>query len=64
MSKIKKFAGTLKDSMHWWLSRQKSFILNDEYKLELLYIDTDNYTAKIRITNLKDGVVKEEEVNG
>lgn len=57
MDNLKKFAGILRDSMYWWLSRKKPFIINDEYKVELLYINTRNYTAKIKITNLKNGEV-------
>lgn len=59
MTSFKDFVGVLKDSMYWWLSRRKPFIINGEYKLELLYIDRDNYTAKIKITNLKTGVEEE-----
>jgi hypothetical protein len=46
----------IKDSMYYWLGRQKPFIINDEYKLELLYIDKVNHSAKIMITNLKTNV--------
>jgi len=56
---LKKFAGVIKDSMYWWLSKRKPFIINDEYKLELLFIDQVNNTAKIKITNLKTGRVEE-----
>ncbi len=48
------FANKIKDSMHWWLGRKKPFIINDEYMLELLYIDKTNNSAKIKITNIKD----------
>ena len=50
---MQSFAGKIKDSLWWWLSRNKSFNINDEYKLELLYIDKNNNSAKIKITNLK-----------
>lgn len=63
MTFFKEFAGVLKDSMYWWLSRRKPFIINDEYKLELLYIDKENYTAKIKITNLKNPSKEEEIIN-
>jgi hypothetical protein len=43
--------------LYWWLGKSKPFIINDEYKLELLFIDPKNYSAKIRITNLKTGEV-------
>lgn len=51
---MQSFEGTIKDSLYWWLGRKKPFIINDEYKLELLYIDKTNNSAKIRITNIKD----------
>ncbi len=66
MNKPKSYANTIKDSLFWWLGRKNPFIINDEYKLELLFIDKINNSAKIRITNLKsnketvvDGVVNE-----
>ncbi len=54
-----KFAGKLKDKLYWFLGKKKPFIINDEYKIELLYIDRDHYSAKIQITNLKSGEVVE-----
>ena len=51
-----KFANKIKDQFYWWFSRHKPFILNDEYKLELLFIDKENNSAKIQITNLKNNV--------
>lgn len=53
------YANKLKDSMYWWLGKKKAFILNDEYKLELLFVDKVNNSAKIKITNLKSGEVVE-----
>ena len=50
---MKSFAGRIKDSLWWWLSRNKPFNINDEYSLELLFIDKINNSAKIKITNLK-----------
>lgn len=47
------FAGKIKDSIWYWLGKKKPFYINDEYKLELLYIDKINNSAKIKITNLK-----------
>lgn len=49
------YADKIKSSLYWWLGRSKPFIINDEYKLELLFIDKRNNSAKIRITNLKTG---------
>lgn len=53
------FANKIKDSLYWWLGRSKPFFINGEYKLELLFIDKVNNSAKIRITNLKNGDVSE-----
>jgi hypothetical protein len=53
------YANKLKDSLYWWLGRKRPFVINDEYRLELLYIDKENNSAKIRITNLKTGFVEE-----
>ena len=55
------YAGKLKDVLTWWLSR-KPFFINDEYKIELLHIDRNNDSVKIRITNLKTDVAVEQEV--
>lgn len=48
------FADKIKDSMWWWLGKKNPFIINNEYKLELLFIDKINNSAKIKITNLKN----------
>ena len=53
------YANKIKDSLYWWLGRKKPFIINDEYKLELLFIDKINNSAKIRVTNLKTGMAIE-----
>jgi len=52
---MQSYANKIKDSLYWWLGRQQPFIINDEYKLELLWLDKENNTAKIRVTNLKTG---------
>ena len=49
------YANKLQDSLCWWLGKKRPFIINDEYKLELLFIDKVNNSAKIKITNLKTG---------
>jgi len=56
---IREYAGRLKTSLYWWLGRKRPFIINDEYKLELLFLDKVNNSAKIRVTNLKTGEVLE-----
>lgn len=53
------YANKLKDSLYWWLGKKKPFIINNEYKLELLFVDKINNSAKIRVTNLKTGVAIE-----
>lgn len=54
----------IKDSIYWWLGRSKPFYINGEYKLELLFIDKVNHSAKIQVTNLKTQDVQELEVKG
>lgn len=49
------YANKLKTQLYWWLGRRRPFVINDEYKIELLHIDKINNSAKIQITNLKDG---------
>ena len=51
------YANKLKTQLYWWLGRKRPFVLNDEYKIELLFIDKINNSAKIQITNLKSGEV-------
>jgi len=61
------YANKLKTQLYWWLSRNRPFIVNDEYKIELLFIDRVNNSAKIQITNLKTGQVitqETEDANG
>lgn len=53
--KLPSYANRLQDSLYWWLGKKKPFIVNDEYKIELLHIDRNHYSAKIRVTNLKTG---------
>lgn len=55
------YAGKLKSSLYWWLSRNRPFYINNDYKLELLFIDHQNNSAKIQITNLKTGEVTTQE---
>ena len=51
------YANKIYNSIYWWLGRKRPFIINDEYKLELLHIDKINNSAKIKVTNLKTGQV-------
>ena len=55
------YANKLKTQLYWWLAKRKPFILNDEYSIELLFIDHNNNSAKIQITNLKTGAVTTQE---
>lgn len=52
------------DQLYWWLGRKKPFYIEDQYKLELLHIDKINNSAKIKVTNLKTGVVVTTETEG
>ena len=54
---LSKYAGKLKTSLYWWLSGNRPFFINDDYKIELLFIDRINASAKIQITNLKTGEI-------
>ena len=49
------YANKIKDSLYYWLGKKRPFIINDEYKLELLFIDKVNHSAKIKVTNIKTG---------
>ena len=55
------YANKLKTQLYWWLGQRRPFVINDEYKIELLFIDKINNSAKIQITNLKTGAVVMEE---
>jgi hypothetical protein len=50
------FKGRVKDTLVWWLSSRKPFILDDEYEIRLLYLDHKNHSAKLEITNLRTKV--------
>jgi len=54
------YAGKLKTQLYWWLSKHRPFFINDDYKIELLYIDTEHLSAKLLITNLKTGEKQEQ----
>jgi hypothetical protein len=53
----------IKDSIYYWLGKSKPFYINGEYKLELLFIDKINHSAKIQVTNLKTKEIQEMEVS-
>jgi hypothetical protein len=57
------YANKLKTQLYWWLSRNRPFIINDEYKVELLFLDRVNNSAKIQITNLKTGQIMTQEAD-
>jgi hypothetical protein len=61
--KIVSFANKLKDSLYWWLGYKYPFVVNDEYKIELLYIDRVHQSVKIRVTNLKTNDVQTPEIS-
>lgn len=56
------YKNKLKDSLVWWLGKSRSFNINDEYEIKLLFIDIKNFSAKIEITNLKTKEVETLEV--
>lgn len=56
---MEKYAGKLKTQLYWWLSKHRPFYINNEYKIELLYIDKEHLSAKLLITNLKTGEQQE-----
>jgi hypothetical protein len=49
------YANKLKDSLTWWLGKKRPFIINDQYSIELLFVDKINNSAKIKVTNLVTG---------
>lgn len=55
------YANKLKTQLYWWLGKRRPFIINDHYKIELLFIDKVNNSAKIQITNLQTGEVSTQE---
>lgn len=57
------YADRLKDSLTWWLGRKRPFIINDQYAIELLFIDKVNNSAKIKVTNLTNGSIIENSVS-
>lgn len=59
----KSYEGKLRDQIFWSLGMRRPFIVNDEYKIELLHIDFDLYRAKIKVTNLKTQLVEENTVD-
>ena len=56
---LEDYANKLQNSLYWWLGRKRPFIINNEYSIELLFIDKVNNSAKIKVTNLKSGVSEE-----
>ena len=57
------YADKLKDSLAWWLGKKRPFIINDQYSIELLFIDKVNNSAKIKVTNLSNGTTIENSVS-
>ena len=55
------YKSKLKDTLTWWLGKRKSFIINDEYEIKLIFIDKINNSAKIEIINLKEEADSENE---
>ena len=57
------YANKLKTQLYWWLGKSRPFIINDEYKIELLFVDKIHNSAKIQITNLMTGQVITQEAD-
>lgn len=60
---MQSYSDKLKDSLYWWLGSKRPFIINDEYQIELLHIDRNHNSAKIKITNIKTKAVTEQVVS-
>jgi len=59
-----KTKNNITNSLYWWLNKRRPFIINDEYKIELLHVHSpqergDFQRVKILVTNLKTNVVEE-----
>jgi hypothetical protein len=63
MENFSPFRGKLQDTLVWWLGKKRSFNINDEYEIKLLFIDKVNNSAKIEITNLRSKTVETMEVS-
>ncbi len=57
------YANKLKTQLYWWLGKNRPFNVNNEYTIELLFIDKVNNSAKIQITNIKTGQVTTQEAS-
>ena len=62
METVTGLKGKLQDTLVWWLGKKRSFNINDEYEIKLLFIDKINNSAKIEITNLRSRAVQTMEV--
>lgn len=51
---MQSYVDKLKTKLYWWLNKKRPFYINGEYKVELLYIDKNQSSVKILITNLKN----------
>jgi hypothetical protein len=56
------YEGKLKTKLYWWITKNRPFVINEEYQIDLLFVDTEKLSAKILITNLKDNTQNEQEV--
>lgn len=39
--------------MYWWLNKQRQFYIGDEYRIDLVKINSSHNSVKIVVTNLK-----------
>ena len=55
------YEGKLKTQLYWWLKKGgKPFVINNEYQIDLLFIDKEHLSVKLLITNLKTLETEEE----
>jgi len=60
---MKNYANKLKTQLFWWLKPGRPFSINDEYRIDLLHIDSNTNMAKILITNLKTNQVVQQDLS-
>lgn len=57
------YTGKLKTQLYWWLTKHRPFVINDEYAIELLFVDREKLVAKILVTNLKTNQIIEQDLS-
>ena len=55
------YEGKLKTQLYYWLKKGgRPFVINNEYQIDLLFIDKEHVSVKLLITNLKTQETQEE----